>query len=90
MVGPDNVIKTYSRIINKDQLFLNSMSQYLWARFYEKGYYAKHQSFLVEFYKHKRDLMGKELSKIDEILFEIPEGGLVYWIKLPDYLMIDK
>ena len=86
MVAPDNVIQTYSKIINKDQLFLNSMSQYLWARFYEKGYYTKYQRFLIDFYRKKRDLMREELSKIPGILFEVPQGGLVYWIKLPEYL----
>ena len=86
MVAPDNVIRTYSKIINKDQLFLNSMSQYLWARFYEKGYYTKHRKFLIDFYRRKRDLMNEELSKIPQIFYEVPQGGLVYWIKLPEYL----
>ena len=45
IVAPDNVIKTYRRIVNKDQMFLNSLSQYMWARFFEKGYYESTDSF---------------------------------------------
>ncbi len=58
MIGPENVIKTYRRIINKDQLFLGSISQYMWARFYEKGYYDKHRVFLADFYRKKRGPNG--------------------------------
>ena len=84
MIGPENVIKTYRRIINKDQLFLGSMSQYMWARFYEKGYYDKHRVFLADFYRKKRDRMVQALSKIPGLDFEIPAGGLVCWVRLPE------
>lgn len=86
IVAPDNVIKTYRRIINKDQLFLNSMSQYMWARFFEKGYCEKHRKFLTEFYRHKRDLMCEALFRIPELSFSVPEGGLVVWVRLPEHL----
>ena len=84
MVAPDNVIRIYRKIINKDQLFLGSMSQYMWTRFYEKGYYEQHRKFLVDFYRKKRDLMGEALSRIPGLSFDIPPGGLVYWVKLPE------
>ena len=86
MIGPETVIKTYRRIINKDQLFLGSMSQYMWARFYEKGYYDRHLEFLVDFYRKKRDRMAHALAKIPGLSFETPQGGLVFWVKLPDGL----
>lgn len=86
IVAPDNVIKTYRRIINKDQLFLNSLSQYMWARFFEKGYYDRHREFLTEFYRHKRDLMCEALSQIPGLTFSIPEGGLVVWVRLPEHI----
>lgn len=84
IVAPDNVIKTYRRIINKDQLFLNSLSQYMWARFYEKGYYEKHRQFLAGFYRRKRDLMCGAMSQIPGLSFSIPEGGLSVWVRLPE------
>lgn len=83
MVAPDNVIRTYSRIINKDQLFLGSMSQYMWARFYEKGYYEAQRRFLADFYGQKRDRMRAALEKIEGLSFSVPQGGLVYWVRLP-------
>lgn len=86
IVAPDNVIKTYRRIINKDQLFLNSMSQYMWARFFEKGYYGRHRDFLRDFYRHKRDRMCEALSRIPGLSFRTPEGGLVVWVRLPEPL----
>ena len=86
IVAPDNVIKPYRRIINKDQLFLNSMSQYMWARFYEKGYCQKHRKFLTEFYRRKRDLMCEALWRIPGLSFREPAGGLVIWVRLPEHL----
>ena len=85
IVAPDNVIKTYRRIVNKDQMFLNSLSQYMWARFFEKGYYEKHRQFLIDFYRKKRDLMCSALSCIPGLSFSVPDGGLVIWIRLPEY-----
>ena len=85
IVAPDNVIKTYRRIVNKDQMFLNSLSQYMWARFFEKGYYEKHRHFLIDFYRKKRDLMCSALSCIPGLSFSVPDGGLVIWIRLPEY-----
>lgn len=84
MVAPDNVIHTYRKIINKDQLFLGSMSQYMWTRFYEKGYYEEHRKFLLDFYRKKRDLMEEALREIPGLSFETPKGGLVFWIRLPE------
>lgn len=86
IVAPDNVIKIFRRIINKDQLFLNSLSQYMWARFYEKGYYDKYREFLADYYRKKRDLMCRELAKIPDLSFHVPDGGLVVWVQLPDYV----
>ena len=82
LIAPDAVVKTYRQIINKDQLFLNSLSQYLLARFFEKGYYEKHRAFLTEFYRKKRDLMCSLLSEIPGISFTVPEGGLSVWVRL--------
>lgn len=79
------MIKTYRRIVNKDQMFLNSLSQYMWARFFEKGYYEKHRQFLIDFYRKKRDLMCSALSLIPGLSFSVPDGGLVIWIRLPEY-----
>lgn len=86
MVGPDNVIRTYRRIINKDQLFLGSMSQYMWARFFERGYYYQYRTYLTDFYKKKRDLMARALKTVPGLSFEIPQGGLFYWVKLPEHV----
>lgn len=83
MVAPDNVIRTYRKIINKDQLFLGTLGQYMWARFYEKGYYEAHRKFLTVFYRRKRDLMAEELAKLPGLSFDVPEGGLVFWVRLP-------
>lgn len=84
IVAPDNVINTYRHIVNKDQMFLNSMSQYLWADFFQKGYYKKHVRFLTDFYIKKRELMCQCLSKIQGLSFLKPEGGMVIWARMPE------
>lgn len=84
IVAPDNVIKTYRRIVHKDQMFLNSLSQYMLARFLEKGFYALHRQFLRGFYREKRDRMCGLLSGIPGVSFREPEGGLVVWLHLPE------
>lgn len=86
IVAPDNVIKTYRRIINKERLFINSLSQYMWARFFEKGGYEKQKSFLRGFYTCKRDLMCGLLAQIPGLSFSVPKGGLVIWVRLPEHL----
>lgn len=86
IVAPDNVIKIYRRIINKDRLFINSLSQYMWARFFETGCYEKHREFLREFYIRKRDLMCEMLDRIPGLSFTVPQGGLVVWVRLPEQL----
>lgn len=86
IVAPDNVIKTYRRIINKDQLFLNSMSQYMTTRFFEKGCYGEHRKFLTDFYRRKRDLMCGALAQIPGLSFSVPDGGLVVWVRLPEHV----
>lgn len=86
LVAPDNVIHTYRHIVNKDQMFLNSLGQYLWARFFEKGDYQNHTAFLKKFYTEKRKLMCQNLRNIPQLSFQEPEGGLVVWTKLPCHM----
>lgn len=83
LAAPDAVIRTYRQIINKDQLFLNSLSQYLLARFFETHDYEAHRKFLTEFYRKKRDLMCGLLEEIPGLSFTVPAGGLSVWVRLP-------
>lgn len=82
LAAPDSVIGMYHRIVNKDQLFLNSLGQYLWARFIERGFYERHVQFLREFYRQKRDRMCGCLSRIPNLSFSVPERGLCVWVKI--------
>lgn len=39
----------------------------------------------MTFYRKKRDLMCSALSCIPGLSFSVPDGGLVIWIRLPEY-----
>lgn len=84
MAAPENVIESCRQIVEKDQFFINTLSQYMWSRYIDEGYYDKQLAFLKDYYRKKRDLLCGELSKISEISFEKPETGLLVWCRLPN------
>jgi DNA-binding transcriptional MocR family regulator len=73
-------------LINSEEICISSLSQLVASEFIEDGSYSRHEEFLLEYYREKRDIMAEALSKITDfpIEYEIPEGGMSFWVKLPN------
>lgn len=83
VAAPASVISVLRKIMSKNQIFVGSLSQYLWSKYISQGYYQNHCAALKEKYRRKRDLFCRELAKTGLIDFAVPEGGLVLWCRLP-------
>lgn len=83
MAAPKKVISKVSKMVDMEQIFINSIGQHLVSQFLSRGYYVEHVEYLREYYRKKRDLICEELKKIKDISFEIPKGGTCLWCKMP-------
>jgi 2-aminoadipate transaminase len=82
LVAPEKVVERISRMVELDEMFINSIGQYLVAEFLERGYFERHVNFLCKHFSHKRDLMCNELLKLKgrvNLDFQIPKGGTSIW-----------
>jgi Transcriptional regulators containing a DNA-binding HTH domain and an aminotransferase domain (MocR family) and their eukaryotic orthologs len=85
MVAPEKVVEKISRLVELNEMFINSIGQYLVAEFLERGYFEPHVSDLCRYFAAKRDLMCRELDEVKnqvKVDFEIPKGGTSLWCKL--------
>jgi len=85
MVAPEKVIEKISRLVELNEIFVNSIGQYLVSEFLDRGYFDSHVKYLCKYFAAKRDLMCSELfGKQDRLKldFEIPKGGTSLWCKL--------
>jgi len=82
LVAPDKVTERISRMVELDEIFVNSIGQYLVAEFLDRGYFETHVNELCEYFMHKRDLMCRELEKMKSRInleYKIPQGGTSIW-----------
>jgi DNA-binding transcriptional MocR family regulator len=85
LVAPEKVVERISRLVELNEMFVNSIGQYLVSEFLDRGYFEAHVSYLCKYFLAKRDLMCRELAKQKDRLklnFEIPEGGTALWCHL--------
>lgn len=85
MVAPEKVVEKISRLVELNEMFVNSIGQYLVSEFLERGCFDKHVEFLCRHFAAKRDLMCAELAGWKgriEIEFDNPKGGTTLWCKL--------
>lgn len=85
MVAPEKVVEKISRLVELNEMFINSIGQYLVSEFLDRGYFETHVSYLCKHFSGKRDLMCSELAGWKDrinIDFEIPKGGTSLWCKL--------
>ncbi len=85
MVAPEKVVERISRLVELNEMFVNSIGQYLVSEFMDRGYFESHVSFLCSYFAGKRDLMCNALERCRDRLrldFEIPKGGTSLWCEL--------
>jgi 2-aminoadipate transaminase len=84
-VAPKKIVNKLSRLLEMNQIFVNSIGQYLISEFIERGQLFTHTENLRNYYREKRDLMCTALEEIGKLglEYEIPKGGTCVWCKLP-------
>jgi DNA-binding transcriptional MocR family regulator len=84
IVSTKNIAKKLSKMVEINQIFVNTLSQYIISRFIEEGFYEKHLLNITEYYRKKRETTVECLKKYcsEFLSFDIPEGGSSIWCKL--------
>ncbi|WP_024953720.1 PLP-dependent aminotransferase family protein [Sulfurospirillum arcachonense] len=79
-------LKVFQSMKENTDLQSPKFFQYIVANIIKEGNLALHVNTLIKSYKVKRDTMAQALSKEfgNAIEFELPKGGMFFWIKFND------
>ena len=79
------IVDKLSRLLEMNQIFVNSIGQHLISEFIERGKFSIHTEKLRNYYKEKRDVICASMKKLEQIglEYDIPKGGTCVWCKLP-------
>lgn len=83
MIVPSAFVNEVIRAKYSSDISTSGLNQRVFQYFLEKGIWEEHTINLRNYFQKKQDLMFKELSTIDKILFLKPLGGFSFWIQLP-------
>lgn len=86
VVGPPEPIEMIGKLISTGQMTIYKMSHAMLNSFIESGAFERRVQFLQRYYRQKRDYLCRRLIPLVEkgLIFQIPEGGLCLWCKLPE------
>lgn len=86
VVGPPEPIEMIGRLIATGQMTIYKISHAMLNTFIESGGFEARVRFLQDYYRQKRDCLCRRLMPLAEkgLKFQIPEGGLCLWCKLPE------
>ena len=86
--APAQVVQRLGAMKQLSDLHANSLSQYILDAFIRKKYYERHVRRVLAANKERRDIMHEALvrhaPKGIPLKWAIPEGGLYFWLQLPD------
>ena len=83
MRANEKFLKIFQNMKENSDLQCPKFFQYVIANMLKDGTLTRHVNTLIKSYKAKRDKMTNTLKKEfgDEIEYEIPKGGMFFWIK---------
>jgi 2-aminoadipate transaminase len=85
LVAPEALLPRLTGLRNVIDLFTNSLAQGGLYEFCKRGLFDAHLQKVRAAYCERRDAMAFALKRYcPEISFDVPEGGLFIWGKLPD------
>lgn len=86
IVGPSEAVEMIGRMIITAQMSLYEIGHGILNRFIESGGLERRIDFLIKYYRKKRDYLCAALAPLRSkgLEFDIPEGGLCVWCKLPE------
>ncbi|WP_432667249.1 PLP-dependent aminotransferase family protein [Wukongibacter baidiensis] len=85
IVAPQQVLSKFAYLKQITDLHVNTPSQWILDRFIRKGLYEKHIKLIGKEYAFKRNVMIEALEryKVQDIVWNEPEGGYYIWCRLP-------
>lgn len=85
IVAPLQLINKFAHLKQITDLHVNTPSQWILDGFIREGYYEKHIKLITKEYEAKRKAMIEALEKyrVDDIVWNEPEGGYYIWCRLP-------
>lgn len=86
IVGPPEPIDMIGRLIVTGQMTVYKTSHAMLNEYIESGAFDRRVKFLQNHYRQKRDYLCDKLIPLAEngLRFQVPEGGLSLWCKLPE------
>lgn len=86
MRAKEEFLRAFQSMKENTDLQSPKFFQHVVACMIQDGNLSLHIKKLIENYKEKRDAMAKALNEnfADIIEYEIPKGGMFFWIKFPD------
>lgn len=84
-VGPSETIEMMGRLIASSEVNVYKVGHAMLNEAIENGNFERRVSFLKEYYRQKRDCFANKLEALKDkgLEFEVPQGGLFFWCKLP-------
>lgn len=88
VVGPTQPIEMMGKLLITQEMTIYHVGHALLNQFIETGSYDRRTAFLTDYYRKRRDTMAEALAPLKEmgLSFEVPEGGLGIWCRLPDHI----
>jgi 2-aminoadipate transaminase len=85
LIAPAELTSQLSAARGLVDLFVNGLAQASLHRFCENGIRDQHVERVRPIYRQRRDAMAAALRRYcPDIAFDVPEGGLFIWAKLPE------
>lgn len=92
--APAQVIQRLGAMKQLSDLHTNSLSQYILDVFIREKYYERHVQRVLAANQERRNIMHEALvqyaPKNISLEWTIPQGGLYFWLKLPDTIPMNR
>lgn len=86
MVIPNTLTNEIIRAKYSTDISTSGLNQRIFQYFLERGIWEEYTENLRNYFKERQEFLYKKLLEIEKISFLKPQGGLSFWIKLPDNL----
>jgi DNA-binding transcriptional MocR family regulator len=88
LVIPKSLISEFTQSKYTSDISSSSLIQRSVDLFYRKGKWNEHTKYMKEIYKGKYEFMLSKLENLRKynVDFKEPNGGLYFWVKLPQYI----
>lgn len=85
LFAPDYIVDMLQRVLTLQSLGVSLLSQQYLYSLIKKGYYKRSKGYILADLRKRLNIVNKFLLPLRQygLEYDLPEGGLNYWIKLP-------